>query len=350
MHGLPLVVLLAVFAAAAGAVWVAGIQLSETTDALAARFGFGEALGGLILLAVATNLPEIAITASAAVAGDLGIAVGNILGGIAIQTIVLALLDGVGSRGRPPLLYRAAALSLILEAAAVIAVLSVVIGGHELPESLIVWRISPGAVVITALWLVGLWLVGRAGRGLPWRPADDGEERARAPRPETGTGGRPTRGTRTAVLVFAVAALATLGGGVVLERSGEAVAADVGMGGVLFGATVLAAATSLPEISTGLASVRLGDDALAVSDIFGGNAFLPVLFLLASLVSGRPVLPEAHPTDVYLTALGMLMTLVYVVGIVFRPRRKLAGLGLDSAVVSAVYVVGLVGLVAVAHR
>ena len=77
--------MLLIFAAAAAAVWVAGMQLSDATDVLASRLGLGQALGGLILLAIATNLPEIAITASAALGHNLGIAIGNILGGIAIQ-------------------------------------------------------------------------------------------------------------------------------------------------------------------------------------------------------------------------------------------------------------------------
>ena len=88
MSTLPLPAVVAVFALAAIAVWFAGIRLSDTTDVLATRLGLGEALGGLILLAIATNLPEIAITVSASLANNLGLAIGNILGGVAIQTVV----------------------------------------------------------------------------------------------------------------------------------------------------------------------------------------------------------------------------------------------------------------------
>jgi cation:H+ antiporter len=120
------------------------------------------------------------------------------------------------------------------------------------------------------------------------------------------------------------------------------------MTGVLFGSTFLAAATALPEVSTGLQAVRMGDYQLAMSDIFGGNAFLPVLFLVASLLSGSAVLPLAQDTDIYLTALGALLTVVYVYGLIFRPRRMVLRMGLDSFTVLALYAVGIAGLVAIA--
>jgi cation:H+ antiporter len=82
---------------------------------LADRLHLGQALGGLILLAVATNLPEIAITYSAAASGQLAVAVSNILGGIAIQTVVLVALDAFGVRQRRPLTYLAASLTLVIE-------------------------------------------------------------------------------------------------------------------------------------------------------------------------------------------------------------------------------------------
>ena len=353
MSSLPLGLLLLIFAAAAAVIWVAGIELSKQTDVLSTRLHLGAALGGLILLALATNLPEVAITASAALSGNIGVAVGNILGGIAIQTVVLVALDAFGVRGDYPLTYRAASLVLVLEAALVAAVLAVVIAGTQLPDDLTLWRMTPDSVLIAVLWVVGLLLLQRASTSLPWHQSGqppDGQKHPRGHRRHTTEKKAAAQGisTRKSATIFGVAAVATLVAGVVLEQSGEAAAGDVGLSGVLFGATVLAAATSLPELSTGLASVKAGDYQLAVSDIFGGNAFLPVLFLLATLLSGKAVLPQAQDTDIYLTALGMLLTLVYAGGLVFRPQRRIARMGVDSLVVLVLYVLGVAGLFAVA--
>lgn len=353
MTALPFWLVLLIFVAAAAVIWIAGIQLSKTTDVLDARWHIGSAFGGLLILAVATNLPEIAITVSAAASGDLGVAVGNILGGIALQTVVIVILDAFGKRGRGvrPLTYRAASLVLVLEGIVVVAVLAAVVAGTQLPEGLVFARTSPDVVLITALWVAGLLLVQRAGRHLPWHrggapddgsPHTPGHRRAQPQHPHR------SRPTWVVVVVFLAAAVTTLGAGVVLERAGDAIAGDIGLSGVLFGATFLALATSLPEISTGLQAIRQGDDNLAVSDIFGGNAFLPVLFLVATLISGQAVLPKAGATDIYLTALAALLTLVYVVGLLFRPSRRVLGMGVDSLTVLVLYAVGVAGLFAVA--
>ncbi|MDL4817257.1 sodium:calcium antiporter [Actinomadura opuntiae] len=342
-------VLLVLFIASAAVIWYSGIKLSDTTDVLAERLHLGSALGGLILLAIATNLPEIAITASAAIAGQLGVAVGNILGGIAIQTVVLVVLDAAGVRPRAPLTRLAASLVLVLEGILVIVVLAVVVMGTQLPGDLSFARFAPASLVIAVLWIVGLVLLDRAGKGLPWQ--EDGDAPDTQPEPRGHSKGKKEKAatdkgvsTARAAAVFGAAAVATLVAGVVIERSGEEFFGRQGLSGILFGATVLAAATSLPEVSTGLTSTRLGDYQLAISDIFGGNAFLPVLFLLATLISGKPVLPTAHHTDIYLTALGIVLTTVYITGLIFRPSRQYLRMGIDSITVLVFYIAGIAGL------
>ena len=181
MDSLPMWLLLTLFVASAGVIWGAGILLSETTDTLDSRLHLGSAFGGLIVLAVATNLPEVAITVSAALAGNVDIAVGNILGGIAIQTVVIAVLDLFGKRApdAKPLTYRAASLTLVLEALVVVAVLTVVVAGSQLPANLVVARMTPDVILIAILWVIGLLLVQRAGRGLPWHPGGEAPDATR---------------------------------------------------------------------------------------------------------------------------------------------------------------------------
>ena len=267
--------------------------------------------------------------------------------------MVLVALDAFGSRRRRPLTYQAASLSLVLEAGLVIAVLTLAVMGSQLPSSAHLGRFAPASVVIAIVWLAGVVLLSKARGHLPWQESGEAPDNqvppqghAKHQKNEQATTRKVSTGRAAAV--FSVAAVLTLGAGYFLEQSGEALAGHIGLTGVLFGSTVLAAATSLPELSTGITSVRLGDTQLAMSDIFGGNAFLPVLFLVATLISGRPVLPQAHDTDIYLTGLGILLTAVYVFGLLFRPRRAVARMGPDSLVVLILYGLGIAGLVAIA--
>src|SRR6476659_8416337 len=71
VSSLPSFALLLIFVLSAVVIWGAGTKLSDYTDVLAERLHLGEALGGVVLLAVATNLPEIAITVSAALSGQI---------------------------------------------------------------------------------------------------------------------------------------------------------------------------------------------------------------------------------------------------------------------------------------
>lgn len=344
--------LVLVFAGGAAAIWVAGVALSKTTSALDARLGLGEELGGLLLLAIAGSLPEVAITVSAAAQGHLDLAAGNLIGGIAVQTMVLAVCDVASGRERP-LSFLVGALTPVLEGLLVILVISAVLMGSLLdPSTAIGGVVSPASIAIVALWLAGIYVINGVRKKPRWSVsmpgARPGRRHRREPHPE-----KPhpfaARSTLQVAGIFLGACAVTLAAGVALATSGNALADRAGINGVIFGATVLALATALPEISSGIAAVRLGDNALATGDIFGGNAFQLCLFLLADLVAGTPVLPTAGRLNSWLASLGVALTAVYAMGIVARPQRCRARLGPDSLVAIAVFALGLAGLFVLPH-
>jgi hypothetical protein len=141
VSSLPVLLILFIFVCAAGVTWVAGVQLSKCTDELDRRLGLGDAIGGMVLLAIAGSLPELAVTISAAKSGHLGLAAGNLIGGIATATMVLVICDLFANR---PLTYLVGSLLPVLEGLLVVLIVSVVLMGALLPTSVrIAGRISP---------------------------------------------------------------------------------------------------------------------------------------------------------------------------------------------------------------
>ena len=327
---------------------MAGLFLARATDALDDRLGLGEAIGGMVLLAIAGTLPELAITVSATASGNLDVAAGNLLGGIAIQTLVLAMCD-FSLTGKRPLSYLVGSLLPILEGAMVVAVLAVVLMGAVLPTSdAIAGTVSPASIAIVVVWAFGLMVLNQSRKAPRWEMVMEGSEPGRAHRriehPESP---KPYVRSKTLMigLIFLAAAGVTLAAGVLLETSGNVLADRAGMNGVIFGATFLAIPSALPEISSGLTAVRMGDNQLAMADILGGNSFQVCLFLVADLVAGQPVLPEIGVPNAWLASLGILITIVYAMAVLLRPERRYLRLGPDSILAIGIYAVGLVGLV-----
>ncbi len=330
--------LVILFLASTIAIWVSGIKLTKAIDAITTHFGLGEAFGGMVFLAIITNLPEIAITTVAASHRDYDIAISNILGGIAIQTVVLVLIDIFGVGRSAPLTQKGHSKVLILEGVALIFILSVVIIGAQFPSSLIFFRTTPFEWMIVLIWIGTIFLISKMIDKKQKVKPEEMIHHMRMPK-STFKGS-----LSSAYIVLTIGAIITLFAGWALEITGETLANRWNISGVIFGGTILALCTALPEISTGIASAKIRDYNMAVSDIFGGNAFLPVLFIMASIIGGDAILPNLKPSDIYLTSLGIILTGIYMVGMVIHSKKQIYRMGIDSFIVLIVYLIGIWGL------
>ena len=193
----------------------------------------------------------------------------------------------------------------MLEGLLVVFVVAEVMGGALLPASDSIGPVSPASIAIVVTWLAGIFVIKEVRNRPAWSCVMPGSvpgrphRRDRAPGASREAAHRLDRTGRSPS--SSSLRVVTLARGRRCSRSaGNDLANRAGINGVIFGATVLATASALPEISSGIAAVRLGDNALAVADIFGGNAFQVCLFLVADLVAGEPVLPASGDANGWL--------------------------------------------------
>lgn len=332
LTSLPVPLLILIFCASAALVWIAGAPLTRSTDALQQRWHLGEALGGLILLGIVTNLPELAITVSAAISGNMTMAVGNLLGGIPMQLMVLVLLDRM-VRDPKPLSTLASNVSVQVECLFCIVLLAIVAMAPALTLPHDPLRFGVPDLLVAGSWVAALIIMSRLPKAASGSGAPSAPHKSRTMKPQHSVG-----------LTFAIAAIGTLAGGIGLEAASDALSSRFGINGLLFGATVLAAATSLPELTTGLAAIRAKEYDLSASDIVGGNGVLVVLLVIGSLLAGSSAFALVDQSAVTLAAIGIAMTAVLAGGMTVKAQRRFAGLGLDSWLMTLVFAVGLVGL------
>jgi len=291
------------FIGCAAAILWAGTRLTIYADVIAERTRLGRVWAGMVLLAVATSLPELFNSTSAVVQNLPNIAAGDVAGSNILNLAILGIV-GVFSRSRT----RLHGLSRFhVRSAWFIIVMSVLAAGSIMlgPRLPALGWISPVTPLILLLYF---WAVRKAGT----------VAETASLRPVT------TRiSLRTAVIRYILFALAVVTAAVLLPSLASHVATSTGLGNTFVGTIMVAFATSLPELVTATAAVRIRAPEMAVGGLIGSNLFNLGILGIGDIVYWRGSLFAAvQSTHTVPLSSGLLLAGLFIIILKVPPGRR----------------------------
>ena len=115
-----------------------------------------------------------------------------------------------------------------------------------------------------------------------------------------------------------------------------------GLSATFVGTWLVGIATSVPELVSCIAAVRLGALDLAVGNLLGSNSFNMVVFLAMDLAHpGGAIFGAIDPSHALSALVAVVLMCLALVAIVYRGERRFAFLESDSWVMLLAYLAGL---------
>lgn len=336
--GYPLWINVLIFLAAAGVIWFSGLRLTRHLDAIATRTGLEQAFVGMLLLGGITSLPEVANTVTAAQIGRPALAVNNLLGSAAINVLLLAVVDGFVGRAavtsivaKPSTMMMAALCMMVLILIAVV----VTLGDVLIPGI----GIGAGSLAIGAAAVFSFWLATGHDRRSPWSVEGDEDDGAEPedPVPDVGLPGLWVRVAIDGVLILVA--------GYALSAVGDALSQQLGLTSAIVGFGLIGTATSLPELVTIVAALKLGRPEMAFGQVLGTNFVNLALFPLGDAIyRGGPMIDTLGRFETISALLGAGLIGVFMVGLLEHRDRTIWKMGVDSAAVIVLFAMGTAAL------
>lgn len=315
------------FILSASAIVLAGVRLARYADVIAARTRLGRLWIGSLFLAVATSLPELTTDIAAVRLGALDLAAGDLFGSSMANMLILSLLSLVPGAE----LFRRAALDNGLSASLAIALTGTAALLILTRTEASVLGLGYGSLVLGIGYVGGMWAVYRNSNIV--KRAVEVEELA------------DSRSLRGAMAGFLVASLVVLVAAPLFALSAKRLAELTGLAQSFVGTWLVGFATSLPELVTSLAAVRMGAYDLAVGNLFGSNAVNMIMFIPLDLAhEGGPFLASVSSVHILSALVAIVLMSIGLATIVYRSKNRLAGMEPSSAIMLMVYFAGL-GLV-----
>ena len=238
--------------------------------AMARNLGVAPLMIGLTIVSFATSAPEILVSVVASLRGEPDLAIGNAIGS---NIANIGLVLGAVALIRPIELTSA---TLRREMPALLAV-SLLTVALFLDSQL---NRVDGFVLLTGLVIVVIWLVRLGLRSSSTDPLQADFE-AEIPKGMK---------MKAAVIWLVVGLAALLFGAELLVDGAIAIARAVGVSEIVIGITLVALATSLPELAVSLVSAIRGEFGLAIGNIFNLLAVIGVAAVIQPAVLPPTVL------------------------------------------------------------
>jgi len=305
----------------------AATQLAKYGDVIAVRTGLGGMFVGVVLLAGATSLPEVLTTISALSQGVPNLAAGNLFGSNLFNMFLLALLDLMHRKDR---ILRKAALKHALTGSLAVFLIGLAVFFIMADIPLQIGWVGADSLMIILVYFFSMRLIQSNQLHGTSRPSEKMDIPAGTPALWKGLVG------------FGLAALGLVIVTPWMVRSSAEIAEITGLGTTFVGTTLVAVVTSLPELVTTMAAVKLGADDMAIGNLFGSNLFNMFALGLTDFfyLQGR-FLGIIDPAFLLVGMLGLLMTCLGLIGNLARLERRVLFVELDALALLIMYFGGL---------
>jgi len=303
------------FLISAAVLVAAATQLAKYGDVIALRTRLSGMLIGIVLMAGATSLPEMLTSISSLNLQSPDIAAGNLLGSNTFNMFLLAVIDLMHRQQR---ILRKVALKHALTGSLAVFLIGLVVFFILADIHLQIGWVGLDSLVLLAGYIIAVRLIqgGAQAETHAIEPEEIPED---------------TPALWIGILGFLAAAGVLMIATPIMVASSAEISETTGLGATFIGTTLVAAVTSMPELVTSLAAVRIGGYDMAIGNLFGSCMFNVFALGLTDLfyTQGR-FLAVIDPSFLLVAVLGLLMMGLGLIGNLANLEKRIGFIELDA--------------------
>ncbi len=301
---------------------ISATQLAKFGDVIALRTKVSGMFIGVLLLAGATSLPELFTSISSIERGEPNLAAGNLLGSNAINMLILAIVSIVHAKRR---ILRKTGFQHALTGSIAVFLIGLTVFFMMAKINIQIGWMGLDSLILIIAYIFGVRLV----------------EKNSSPNIESTKAKEIPAGTlplwkgivgflfAVAVLIFTVP---------LMVKSSDQIAEITGIGTTFIGTVLVAFVTSMPEMVTTFAAIQIGENDMAIGNLYGSNMFNIFALGLTDLFlkSGR-FMDVIDPRFLLVGMTGLLMTCMGIIGNLAKIEKRFFFFEFDAIALIVVY-------------